>query len=393
MIPVARAVVSAVLGAAAMYWFDPLTGRRRRALLRERLVSVGADVGDTVGVAGRDLSHRARGLGARLRSSSAPHEVTDEVLVERVRAALGRAVSHPGAIEVHAADGQVTLAGSVLAEEYSTLLEVVLSVQGVADVLDELAVYDSAEGIPELQGGRPRPRPRSALMQQFGSPAGRLLTSASGGALLLFGTSQLFGPRKRGLLGSIAIATGGWCLASAATSARLRQVAGRAGIDVQKSILVEAAVPKVFEVLTHPENFPSFMRNVRDVRRNPDGTSHWTVAGPAGVPVEWDARTTIHQPNEVIAWQTIGNGSIAHSGFIRLDRAGTGTRVHIRMTYNPPAGVLGHAAAKLFGVDPKTELNQDLLRLKTFIETGVTAHDAARGSTETSTDQPPREVH
>jgi hypothetical protein len=50
------------------------------------------------------------------------------------------------------------------------------------------------------------------------------------------------------------------------------------------------------------------------------------------------------------------------------------------MSYVPPAGVLGHAVAALFGADPKQDMDDDLLRLKTFIETGITPHDAAERS-------------
>jgi hypothetical protein len=36
----------------------------------------------------------------------------------------------------------------------------------------------------------------------------------------------------------------------------------------------------------------------------------------------------------------------------------------------------------LFGVDPKQEMDDDLMRMKSFIETGVAPHDAA-AKTET----------
>jgi hypothetical protein len=48
------------------------------------------------------------------------------------------------------------------------------------------------------------------------------------------------------------------------------------------------------------------------------------------------------------------------------------------MAYNPPAGAIGHGVAKLFGVDPKHELDADLLRLKTYLESGRPSHDAAQ---------------
>ena len=51
----------------------------------------------------------------------------------------------------------------------------------------------------------------------------------------------------------------------------------------------------------------------------------------------------------------------------------------VTMSYTPPAGALGHAVARLFGADPKSGLNDDLLRMKVFLETGRRAHDAASG--------------
>jgi uncharacterized membrane protein len=69
-----------------------------------------------------------------------------------------------------------------------------------------------------------------------------------------------------------------------------------------------------------------------------------------------------------------------HSGACRLiqfERVNGGTRLDVEMSYSPPAGVLGHVVAKLFGADPKTELDEDLLRMKTFLETGKAPCDAA----------------
>jgi uncharacterized membrane protein len=49
--------------------------------------------------------------------------------------------------------------------------------------------------------------------------------------------------------------------------------------------------------------------------------------------------------------------------------------VHLLMSYNPPAGAVGHAMAKLFGLGPKDVLDEDLVRMKSFFEHGkTTAH-------------------
>jgi hypothetical protein len=39
--------------------------------------------------------------------------------------------------------------------------------------------------------------------------------------------------------------------------------------------------------------------------------------------------------------------------------------------------MLGHLVASLFGADPKSEIDADLVRMKTMIEDGV-PHDAAQ---------------
>jgi uncharacterized membrane protein len=39
---------------------------------------------------------------------------------------------------------------------------------------------------------------------------------------------------------------------------------------------------------------------------------------------------------------------------------------------------LGHAVAALFGADPKAEMDEDLMRMKSLIETGTRPHDAAQ---------------
>ena len=64
---------------------------------------------------------------------------------------------------------------------------------------------------------------------------------------------------------------------------------------------------------------------------------------------------------------------IENSGQVRFDVNPDGsTRITIRMSYNPPAGMVGHAVASLFGADPKREIDDDLVRLKSLFEYGKT---------------------
>jgi uncharacterized membrane protein len=369
-------LMGVAVGAAITFLFDPRSGRRRRAVLRDRLTGFTSDLDDAARVAARDLAHRSRGLKARVERmfSSDDGRPSDDVLVERVRASLGRAVSHPGAIEVSAHEGNVTLTGAVLASEHAQLLRCVANVRGVEGIRDQLAVHESAAGISELQGGRPRQPARFELMQRNWSPAARAVTGVVGGAMTLRGLLD------RGPLGLVVAGTGAALLARSATNAPLKElVKGEHPILIRKTIHVNAPLEDVFQTFLEHENFPLFMKNVRDVRRSEDGTEHWNVAGPAGSTIEWDSQTTVREPYREIAWRTLPHSRVQHEGTIRFAPHGdSGTRLEIEMHYVPPGGLIGHTIAKMFGTDPKTELDEDLVRLKTFLETGKTPRDAAK---------------
>jgi uncharacterized membrane protein len=299
---------------------------------------------------------------------------------------MGRIVSHPGAIDVAAMNGMVRLTGAVLGSEHSALLDVISAVRGVEYVLDELAVHADARGIPSLQGGRRR-RPGSLAGYEHWSPATRLIASAAGSSLIYAGARQYLRSRHRAV-GAFLGTTGGLLMVRSAANAPVLQL-GRPTIEIRKAIQVRAPVERVFEVLSRYENLPAFMRNVLNVERQEDGRSHWILAGPAGIPIEWDAETTAYKPNELLAWHTVGRTTLAHAGIIRFERVDVDTRIDIRITYNPPAGVLGHLLARLFGIDPKTKLDEDLARLKTFFDTGVPARDAAASAKVTQARHPP----
>ena len=75
----------------------------------------------------------------------------------------------------------------------------------------------------------------------------------------------------------------------------------------------------------------------------------------------------------MIAWKSEPGSVVANAGVIRFEPAeGGNTRVDVRLAYNPPGGGLGHLAALLFGADPRSALDEDLVRLQGLIEQGST---------------------
>jgi uncharacterized membrane protein len=84
-------------------------------------------------------------------------------------------------------------------------------------------------------------------------------------------------------------------------------------------------------------------------------------------------------PNELVEWESVPGSVIEQCGVARFETNADGTtRIDVKLSYNPPGGFIGHTVANLFRVDPKHELDDDLMRMKSFIETGKVPHDAAQ---------------
>jgi uncharacterized membrane protein len=328
---------------------------------------------DAIGKTTRDLSNRAQGLRAELNSIFRRDEADDVVVADRVRSKLGRAVSHPHAIQVTVDQGRATLTGQILAGEIDQLLKSVWSVRGVMGVENRLDAHEQAENIPSLQGGIPHTGKTYELMQSNWAPAFRFLMGIGGGALALYGA------RRKDIFSA---ATGLGMITRSLTNMEMKDLIGLGGshgITLQKTITIHAPVEKVFDLWRHHENFPHFMSHVREVKDLGNGRYYWKVAGPGGIPVEWEAVITMLEPNRLIAFESVPGSMIEQHGAVRFQSLGEDrTVVDVKLSYHPPAGAIGHAIASLFGVDPKSEMDADLMRMKSFIETGKQPHDAAK---------------
>jgi uncharacterized membrane protein len=365
------AVGSFAAGALLMYFADPNRGRRRRTVARDKVVAGCHDVAKELDKAGRDLRNRSHGAASILSGRGERSNLDGPVLVERVRSAIGRAVSHPHAISVRAeANGRIVLEGPVLRHEVDYLLKRVRSVRGVREAINRLEVHTEANGISSLQGGVPR-RALSELAQQNWTPSLRVASGA------FAGVASYAGIRKGGLWRWASVTGGAVMLARVIANKPIRELFGMGrgadAVKFEKTIHIEAPLEKVYAYWANFENFPKFMTHLKEVRQLQNGRSHWVAAGPFGVSIPWDAEITDQRSNQMLAWTSVPGSLVRTAGLVRFDRESDGrTRVQIRMSYCPPAGVFGHAAAWLFGADPKSEMDDDLVRMKSLLEIGKT---------------------
>ena len=367
------------VGFGLMYLLDPGRGARRRARVRDAAVNAMHTAADAADTTRRDVTNRVVGTAAELRGRfTSGDDVNDGTLVERVRSKLGRVVSHPHAISVTSGNGVVTLTGPVLQAEVPRLLRTVEAVRGVRDVVNQLEEHKQAGDVPGLQGGSTPPGFQLDVFQREWAPATRVIVG-TGGAVL-----AAIGAQRRDVPGWLLMAGGIGLLARAGTNLETRRLLGtsprRRAVDLQKTITVDAPVEAVYAFWTMYDNFPRFMSRVLEVRPSTrEGQSHWRVEGPGGVPIEFDAEVTQSIPNQLFAWRSVEGSMVGHAGMVHFESTPDGrTRLHIRMSYNPPGGWFGHGIAKAFGVDPKSSLDADLARMKTYLETGRPPHDAAQ---------------
>ena len=142
------------------------------------------------------------------------------------------------------------------------------------------------------------------------------------------------------------------------------------GIRVEKTVLINATPEELYEFWRNFENLPRFMDHLESVDVLDRTRSRWVAKGPANIDAAWEAEIVNEIPNELIGWRSVDGSRVDNAGSVHFDRArgGRGTKVKVVLRYDPPAGKLGAAFAKMFGEDPAVQVEEDLERLKQLIE-------------------------
>jgi uncharacterized membrane protein len=144
------------------------------------------------------------------------------------------------------------------------------------------------------------------------------------------------------------------------------------GVHVEESVTINRTPEELFRFWRNFENLPKFMNNLESVRVIDDRRSRWVAYGPGDKTVEWESEIINQEQDRLIAWRTLSDADVQHTGSVRFVKApsGRGTQVKVTMEYLPPAGRVGAALARLFHSAPDQEIREDLRRFKQLMEVG-----------------------
>lgn len=139
---IAQAAGAVSIGAAAMYYLDPHSGRRRRALVRDRLAHIRRVITRDVPKVAERRGRFLHGVAKGVRHAAAeilPHRrahADDETLVARVRSEVLRGAGvKAGEIHVDAYEGCVTLRGQLeQAGDIQHIVDATKRVEAVTEV-------------------------------------------------------------------------------------------------------------------------------------------------------------------------------------------------------------------------------------------------------------------
>jgi uncharacterized membrane protein len=106
--------------------------------------------------------------------------------------------------------------------------------------------------------------------------------------------------------------------------------------SIKRSIEVHASVDEVYSYWMRVEDFPLFMKSLREVRQVGEGRFYWRVERD-GLPYESVEEISLMIPNQRIAWRNVSG--YENSGVVSFEAVGPElTQVTLELAYEPDSG-------------------------------------------------------
>lgn len=140
-------------------------------------------------------------------------------------------------------------------------------------------------------------------------------------------------------------------------------------VNIQIRQVINKPRKEVYDFWRNLENLPLFMEHLNEVESLNDSISVWEAKIPGGAGnVRWRSEIVKERPYEFLGWQSLPGSSIENAGKVEFKDAGTGTELHVVISYHAPGGIAGEGAARLMNPMFQEMVEEDIKNFKWYIE-------------------------
>lgn len=160
----------------------------------------------------------------------------------------------------------------------------------------------------------------------------------------------------------------GNCIISALLKQEEYQMHARA-VNIRTCFIVRAPRQLVYDSWRNLEKLPRFLKHIKKIKVKDELHSRWVLDTPGRMPaVEWNAEIIEQEAGRELSWRSLPGSKIETAGKITFANTTGGTEVNITISYRPPAGYIGSAAAAVINPWLRKVVEEDLSRFKRYIE-------------------------
>lgn len=215
------------------------------------------------------------------------------------------------------------------------------------------------------------------------------------GSGLLGSAILIWGARRHGVPGALAIAGGLGLLARAATghcpvkralvpSSLASSIARSQGWSTATVTSAEVTIARpreeVYALWRDFSRLPDFMTDIESIEVITPLRSRWTVKAPMGKTLAWTSFVTQDVKNERIAWESEVGAEVSNFGSVKFRDApdGRGTEISAMIAYQPPYSTAGRLLGAVLRKAPEHQMKHNLRRLKKMLESEEGTADSKR---------------
>lgn len=140
-------------------------------------------------------------------------------------------------------------------------------------------------------------------------------------------------------------------------------------VNIRTYFIVKAPRQLVYESWRNLERLPRFLKHIKEIKVIDELHSVWVLKTPGRLPaIAWKAEIIDQEEGRELSWRSLPGSKIETAGKITFANTTGGTEVNLMISYRPPAGYIGSAAATVINPWLKEVVKEDLARFKRYIE-------------------------